>query len=654
MTIFKHYTGNALLNNALQTIEILGEVDCVSEITPQLLEKLYVDKHLLEANLCLKSYSMIFTRNGPLHNDAEFGRKIYSGLMREIIRSCETEGDRICEISGLRFHTSFSDIYRKVLVDINYPLNKKKDVSINRAWFPLIGSLGSDAQALPRAKFAVNIHPICLVIMQFLPLSAVLYKGGILLMDCANFQFSKDFIKGNVEDVASRIAITGNGDHVKVSEAEKAKDEHKKYSHYLLIAISIWQNKEYDSEDCVDLNLWSFSNSGAGARTSIDRIPNSLIRKLKKMLSPYLETEVRAILSDPNRGNLFLDCLEKDRDCYVLYPALKYEGVSLRLFEKYHELTGRDRQLKYARYIAGLMFSASYTKEETKLQLKTDAYADVDYKTIVLKELVKAAEQGKWSIDAHLAILEAPDELPVNAYFGGVLKCIHFYLQWYRREKKLPLLDLGDVPKANSVAAHVLGLFTHMINKEEEAKRKKIIKDILTPRENSSVRFDMILVRAKEQLPINRLIPILYNANWDYRMWGVLELLRIYYTQKDATELPYDLEYFKETNEEFEQVEAFCRDYLDYYRNKYGNPETKAFPADKFKKHVLEYFPDSQESFYEWLREMLERVNLFLKESGRKEEWTEDDLLYNKAGDKCVFFVRFAICYELNRVYANY
>lgn len=55
MTIFKHYTGNALLNNALQTIEILGQVDCVSEITPQLLEKLYVDKHLLETNLCLKS-----------------------------------------------------------------------------------------------------------------------------------------------------------------------------------------------------------------------------------------------------------------------------------------------------------------------------------------------------------------------------------------------------------------------------------------------------------------------------------------------------------------------------------------------------------------------------------------------------------------------
>ncbi len=80
MTIFKTYTGNAMLNNALMTIEALAKLKNVSEINPSMLKQVYSKVSLKETNKRLKSYTMLFTKNGPLHNDKTNGDKIYESL----------------------------------------------------------------------------------------------------------------------------------------------------------------------------------------------------------------------------------------------------------------------------------------------------------------------------------------------------------------------------------------------------------------------------------------------------------------------------------------------------------------------------------------------------------------------------------------------
>ncbi|MBK8877459.1 MAG: hypothetical protein IPN74_02570 [Haliscomenobacter sp.] len=122
----------------------------------------------------LSSYEKLFL------NDDNLGETIYRQLLTKIGTFVESEGQHQCEISGLRFNTSFADWYTIVLRELRVPEKDidKKDLTINRCWFPLIGALGSDAQALPQAKFDVHIHPLCLMVIQFLPLSALLYKGG--------------------------------------------------------------------------------------------------------------------------------------------------------------------------------------------------------------------------------------------------------------------------------------------------------------------------------------------------------------------------------------------------------------------------------------------------------------------------------------------
>ncbi|MDX5478890.1 MAG: hypothetical protein LPJ98_10580, partial [Cyclobacteriaceae bacterium] len=272
MRIFNTYTGNAMLNNALMTIEALGNLKSVSEITTNLLLRLYTEKGLLSLNKRMKSYYMLFLNN-PLINKPGIGEDIYDQLILSILNCSDFEGQNTCELTGLQFEKTFESYYEDIIEDQKSKLAKiitdkkqlqkeyvkldKTDLTINRAWFPLIGGLGSDAQALPQAKFAVQIHPICVAIMQFLPMSALIYKGGILLIDSSNFEFIRSFIGSNVKEVEKRIQTTSSSNSI-----ENIKDLAK--GNYLLRAIDILEEKEIEDEYS-DLNLWSFSNSGTGA-----------------------------------------------------------------------------------------------------------------------------------------------------------------------------------------------------------------------------------------------------------------------------------------------------------------------------------------------------------------------------------------------------
>ena len=238
-SIFQSYTGNAIVNNALQTIEALADLKSVVEITPRVLLEQYEKHDLPQVNKRLKNYTMIFSKNGPLFNDASYGEKIYDSLLRLIINNFESDGTHQCEITGLKFTTTFEEFYERVLNEIGYPKEKiaEKDKTINRCWFPLSSSLGSDAQALPQAKFAIKIHPICLVIVQFLPLSAFhLYKGAILLIDSIDFKFVRKYKRGHVEKICKLLELKGSNEKIENLKGTKA--------HYILEALDILDDKK--------------------------------------------------------------------------------------------------------------------------------------------------------------------------------------------------------------------------------------------------------------------------------------------------------------------------------------------------------------------------------------------------------------------------
>lgn len=650
MKIFETYTGNAMLNNALMTIEALGSLNNVSEITPEILLKLYRDKNLLVLNKRLKSYTMLFTKNGPLHNDKARGDKTYDALFKTIINSFENEGDKICEISGLKFNTSFNAIYEEALLTIGVTKVeiKKKDTNLSRTWFPLIGGLGSDAQALPQAKFSIQIHPVCVAILQFLPLSALLYKGGVLLIDSSNFEFSKRYITENCKTLKERIEITKSNKSI-----ENVKDFSK--GNYVLKALKILEDKTFEDEYS-DLNLWSFSNSGIGASCEIDRIPNSLFKKLNILYNnPNIVSELKAILNNSNTDSSnpffnFLTSLEGNIEWGLLYPNMfkkvKYDGVSVNFLEAYFNVIESGQKIVYAKYLAHLI-----DKYKSKLFEKyldsTSAWNEKGYRINLYSVLVEATQKGEWSFYHQLHILDDINQLPVKNTFYGIHKLIHFYYQKNVFSNTLPELK-NEVSLSKTVSEWIVTLI------QNDSKRDRIIKNLKDPQEYTSVRYSDLLLRTynNPDLNLETIINLLYDENLNISILGLNELLRLFFNHgkhfssevNDANQIQ---ELDVQTKEWLEGIRNFAKDYQSYYFDKYENKETGRKPYEKFIKLINHISLDTSK-FLSCFREAFENINNYLTTNEEKKfkEWS-DDLLYNPLGDFAISFAKFAIKFSL-------
>lgn len=648
-SIFKNYTGSAFLNNALQTIEVLGELDDVSEITTDRLLGLYKKYKIWELYKRMKSYSMLFSRNGPLLNDKDFGDKIYKGIFEYTLNNFEIEGQYQCEISGLRFDTSFSEIYEKILYKVKYPVKKikGKDKTINRCWFPLTGALGSDAQALPQAKFDIQIHPICLVIIQFLPFSALLYKGGVLLFDTANFDFSKDFIQESVERVQQEINLTSS---------KKSIENIRDFSQgdYILRAIRIYKELRGEYDAYTDMNLWSYSNSGTGASCEIDRIPNQTFKTLLEIYNTNIKCkeDLKDILKRSSRR--FLEYLIEGKDYYGLYPrkiaikkgkkteTIKLEGVSVEFFDIYQAAINNDKFKTYAKYIAFLLDEDDELKpSEIKLIEKFDAHKEPEYNTLIYSVLLRAANKGLWSLENHLEILDKTDNSIIRSWIYGTFKMVHFY-----HYKKAFLKDC-PIPK-KTVLTPILSTIIHLIENDE--RRKDSLNRLTHNQDYQTFNINNIFIRNAKKIELGAITDYLYD-DYKPRKNDLNKLLRLYYNQSNPS-IQFNesyLDYFKNANNQpFAEYQQFVQTFQDYYLDKYNNDRSK------YEKSVLKPFPKKNNHFKSWIIDVLGKMKDYPSKeiiSKSQVEKFEEELFYVPNGEYSLSFSRFAIHFLLNQHY---
>lgn len=634
-TLFESYTGNAFLDNALYTIETLGKCE-ITEFTREKLLTLFSNPYqkghqsLMQLNKRLKSYTMLFTKNGPLHNDKEFGERIYKTLMESIIDGFEGEGEQVCELSGMRFNKKFEAYYAETLHKIGYPTDKiiGKDKTINRCWFPLIGGLGSDAQALPQAMRAIQLHPIWVVIMQFLPLSAVIFKGGILLVDSSNFEFAKLMVAKFVEEIKSR------SESVSVSQQiENYKDYAK--GNYILQALSILDDKEDYDDEYTDINLWSFSNSGTGASCEIDRVPNQLIKKLLAFKKDgYTSQRLSFILKNPKITNSFLESLETNNDWWGLYTPIDKDKnlIESKFLEKYYELIGKKINLEYAKYIAFLLNTyVEKGKSFAKLiDSSLDAHKDDNYRVEIYKTLIKATQEGKWSLEHHLKIIDDPDSFPVKNIFYSFHKLIHFYYWKKEFRNELPALIQQRKKQAEQACEWLIGLVQVDKNKE------KTINWLKNQQHYAQVAFVDILLRQANLVLMKSILTYLYDENWNPMRIGLNELLRIFFNQPNQRQITFGEENGIDENPFVDFAEA----YKKYYTEKYSNA--------KFGRQVKS-IPNENRRFLGWLTDTLQKREEYYRENPQENipNFDLDELLANPSGERRLTFARFGIKFSL-------
>lgn len=402
-------TGNPFVDTGLAVLATLGNYENINDLALDHMKKVHGDgKQLARWNSKLKSTSMIFTINSlathPGIKDYEKKILYYSKMTTGILNKIGKEDIRErCESCGSEYSLDIDKLAREILVPLG---NKDAKRYIGRDWFPLAGSIGSDAQALPASSRAPNICAKCLFAVHYLPLGVLLINGRLAVFQSTSRSFWYEYVKSIVKEVRQRITA-GNMDTLGSKEGSVAALKR-------ILFIMEEMHKE-DIPPGTSLFVWRFSNSGTGPDCEIKEIPNSALVFLREAVRHGCGKAITEVISkDRNPEYSFLNCISKGTDYSLLYPFKKFNGVSPKLFFLYqtHIRHLSSISLKTAYKIAEYIKSKLDKKEFENLGKDVDR--DFAKQNVVRKLIVTMVENGFLGFEEYMALFSADSDTSIK------------------------------------------------------------------------------------------------------------------------------------------------------------------------------------------------------------------------------------------------
>lgn len=403
--------GNPFVDTGLAVIASLCKLDDITKLTLDDLIKIHGDgEELADRNSKLKSMSLLFTINSillhPTIKPAEKKKEYYKAITTAFVKNIGKETvDEYCESCG---NTKSLDL-NKIFKETVGPIGKDENRVVGRDWFPLSGSLGSDAQALPAASRSLNLCSVCLIAVHYLPLGVILWNGKLTLYQSTSIQFWYELVRDIVsseEGYLPRIQA-GNFEILGKKEGNAA---------IIRRILSIMQKMKKESEFGT-LFVWKFSNFGNKASCEIDEIPNNALRFLHKAVNEGYRSEIEEFVSreDKSKSSL-LNSITKSTDYKLLYPFKKFKGATPG-FYKLYQTTVRGKStnslnvaLKISKYIHDKKERGEIKEKEInewmkKLELR-DSYG---YRNQIKSNILEMVEKG---------ILKSSDYITIFPYDG--------------------------------------------------------------------------------------------------------------------------------------------------------------------------------------------------------------------------------------------
>jgi len=337
-------SGNPFVDTGWYAIAALSDRESVSDITKDDIIRVLSQYDISDINSRLKSFTMIFGTNGPLFQNAfrPHNKEIYHDFLEELIGCFEDEALEICEICGCMHSFNINKIWNKIAQ--KYNIKSKEEKTIGRDFFPLIGSLGNDAQALPGASRMYSICSKCLFAVNFIPMATLLLKGRLVCYESTEEAFAIHLVKCNVrENIGKSNIEKEKTEKVEIIGKNKGNIFYIKFVEDLLSEIDNI-NMMKTIKDTTALYIWLFSNAGTGADCDLIEIPNPVLRFIQKasLESIEIKNNLLDILNNDDKGRFFDDITNK-KDCYLLYPLKNYPGCHIKLFEYYqYHVIGRS------------------------------------------------------------------------------------------------------------------------------------------------------------------------------------------------------------------------------------------------------------------------------------------------------------------------
>jgi hypothetical protein len=432
-------TGNPFVDTGLLTLQAHASkqrgLKSVMPLTPELVDEAMNDaegfgRWLAKANRQLNSFFMVCTNSAlvnPSKNkhltdtkelgllaEEDTGWKDYLETLRrlqaELVEKYDADAP-ICESCGERPATN-------VLT------------RVGRDFFPLAGSLGNDAQALPAASRAPRVCALCLIAIQWLPLGGIMFNGKLACFQFTEPTLSQRFVEDTYRENRSRLATANVKDKV---PAYGSKQGATPAAQILVDRMRQLHEDiaDYELPEDVSLNIWAFSNSGASADCEVFEIHNPALQFLWQAAQKHY-TEISGLLKHevPNRpGTHLLTAIENGADYSGFYPrkASKKESgmlpASTQLYELYQTriLKRAPATLKAAQLLASLVFEQlSATEKKDKKVLKADQKfleqllkenprwaKEAQVRIELRKRIAKFAEAGRFTLEQYVRLFPA-------------------------------------------------------------------------------------------------------------------------------------------------------------------------------------------------------------------------------------------------------
>ncbi|MBI4444426.1 MAG: hypothetical protein HY645_00845 [Acidobacteria bacterium] len=438
-------TGNPFVDTGLAVLAALAGLEEVGDLTIEHVRKVYGDGSRLGSwNSSLKNFTMVLTKNSLLTNPSikdgskrtEMYRSVVGGLLD---RMGQEKMAFTCEACGAPRTLDFDRLCRSSLAGVV----DEQTRFVGRDWFPLAGSMGSDAQALPAASRPVHVCAKCLFAVHYLPLGLILLDGRLAVFQCTSADFWYELIRDIVHEVRSRIKA-GNFDTLGAKEGSRALAKR------LLALFERLQTAARFGEipRGTLLNVWRFTNSGASPECEIAEIPNASLVFLWKAVGQGLRHEVEGLVdSEKKKERSFLRCIAERIEYRGLYPRGRMQGASPELFLLYQtEVCGRTRRtLRCAHRLAYETVRAVKPKDLKKLQ-REEAFSEPAIRNHFRGMMIRLAERGDFSLDDYIRLFPYSDDCSgIQVRFDG-WNLVRYYLHHTLH----PPAVLGDDSSAES------------------------------------------------------------------------------------------------------------------------------------------------------------------------------------------------------------
>ncbi len=361
---------------------------------------------------------------GKLNTMDDSGFNQYCDLIKELKDTVlkNVGSEFMCESCGERPATNVLAKYGK---------------EIGRDWFPLAGSIGSDAQMLPSASRAARICSLCLLSVQFLPLGAIIVGGKIACLQSTHTEITQLIINEVFNETVNKLQLLKSGE--KLSAFGKGKGTKETIILLIKIMGELQRNKRmlYLPQH-TSLNVWLFSNSGQEPDCDVIEIPNEALVFLWDAAKMYRQ-EIETILkNEPKRIDFqLLECIKRKSEYYGFYPYKGSKPASKGLFELYQTrvLGPTTSALNLAEWLAFQIKSrlSAGDKNDKKLLsklLKENAYGNRD-KTVLNKLrgfIAQLAEDDFITLEDYTLLFPREEGVHQLSVKKDALKWIWFYL----------------------------------------------------------------------------------------------------------------------------------------------------------------------------------------------------------------------------------